>query len=97
MITYKYIRLCIDCQYIFIKLYIFMKSSILIHMTDIDIKNEIKAVIYESGHSLNEVAAKLGISDTSLSNMLSRRSVRYTVAKQIADAIGYELKFRRKE
>ena len=37
-------------------------------MTDIDIKNEIKAAIYESGHSLNEVAQKLGISSTNLSN-----------------------------
>jgi len=65
-------------------------------MSEIDVKNEIKAVIYESGHSLNEVAEKLGISDTSLSNMLSRRSIKYTLAKQIAGAIGYELKYRRK-
>ena len=74
----------------------FSKSTILIYMSDVDIKNEIKAVIYESGFTLNEVAEKLGISDTSLSNMLSRRSIRYDVAKKVADAIGYELKFRKK-
>ena len=66
-------------------------------MGNTDIKNEIKAVIYESGNSLNEVASKLGLSSTNLSNMLSRRSIRYSLAKQIADAIGYELKFRKKD
>jgi lambda repressor-like predicted transcriptional regulator len=66
-------------------------------MVDIDIKNEIKAVIYESGHSLNEVAKKIGVSDTSLSNMLSRRSIRYSLAKEIAEAIGYELTFSKKD
>ena len=65
-------------------------------MDDIDVKNEIKAVIYESGHSLTEVAEKLGLSDTSLSNMLSRRSIRYDLAKKIAKVIGYDLSFRRK-
>ncbi len=74
-----------------------MNSYILICMSDIDIKNEIKAVIYESGHTLHQVAEALGISSTSLSNMLSRRSIRYDVAKQIADAIGYDLKFRKKD
>ena len=65
-------------------------------MKDFDIKNEIKAVIYESGLSLNQVAQALGLSDTSFSNMLSRRSIRYSLAKQVAEVIGYELKFRRK-
>ena len=74
----------------------FSKSIILIYMSDVDIKNEIKAVIYESGFTLSEVAEKLSISDTSLSNMLSRRSIRYSMAKKIADVIGYELKFRKK-
>jgi lambda repressor-like predicted transcriptional regulator len=64
-------------------------------MSDIDIKNEIKSIIYESGHTVKEVAYKLGMSTTNLSNMLSRRSIRYDVAKKIADSIGYELKFRR--
>jgi len=64
-------------------------------MEDIDIKNEIKAAIYESGHTLHYVAEQLDMSSTNLSNMLSRRSIRYSVAKQIAKAIGYELKFRR--
>jgi len=64
-------------------------------MEDIDIKNEIKAVIYESGHTISDVAEKLGLSSTNLSNMLSRRSIRYTLAKQIADVIEYELKFRK--
>ena len=41
-------------------------------MKDFDIKNEIKAVIYESGYTLNQVAQELGLSDTSFSNMLSR-------------------------
>ena len=65
-------------------------------MSEIDIKNEIKAVIYESGHTLSEVAEKLGISDTSLSNMLSRRSIRYTLVKDIAEVIGFDLGFSRK-
>jgi len=60
-----------------------------------DIKNEIKGAIYESGHSLNEVADKIGISPNNLTNMLSRRSIRYTIAKEIADVIGYELELRK--
>jgi len=60
-----------------------------------DVKNEIKAAIYESGHSLNEVAEKIGISPNNLTNMLSRRSIRYTLVKKIADVIGYEAKLRR--
>jgi len=65
-------------------------------MEDIDIKNEIKAVIYESGNTINQVAEALGLSTTNLSNMLARRSIRYSLAKKIADVIGYELKFRKK-
>jgi len=60
------------------------------------VKNEIKAVIYESGHSIKDVAEKMGMSTTNLSNMLSRRSIRYDIAKKLADVIGYELKFRKK-
>ena len=62
---------------------------------EIDVKNEIKAIIYESGFTLNQVAEKIGMAPNNLSNMLSRRSIRYSVAKQIAEAIGYELKFRK--
>ena len=66
-------------------------------MDNIDVKNEIKAVIYESGHSIKDVAEKMGMSTTNLSNMLSRRSIRYDIAKKLADVIGYELKFRKKQ
>lgn len=97
MYIYNSIRLCIVSQYVFMNLYILMKRSILKRMVDMNIKNEIKAAIYESGHTLNEVAEKIGISDTSLSNMLSRQSIRYSLAKQIAEVIGFELRFRKKD
>jgi len=65
-------------------------------MDEIDIKNEIKAVIYESGRSIKDIAEKMGMSTTNLSNMLSRRSIRYDIAKKIANVIGYKLKFKMK-
>ena len=61
-----------------------------------NVKNEIKAAIYESGHALNKVANKIEISPNNLTNMLSRRSIRYSIIKQIADTIGYDLKLRKK-
>ena len=61
-----------------------------------DIKNEIKGAIYESGATLTEVAEKIGISPNNLTNMLSRGSIRYDLAKKIAKVIGYDLGFRRK-
>jgi lambda repressor-like predicted transcriptional regulator len=78
-------------------LHIVTQSLILLGVMEIDVKNEIKAIIYESGFTLNQVAEKIGMAPNNLSNMLARRSIRYSVAKQIAEAIGYELKFRKKD
>ncbi|MEK9658179.1 MAG: helix-turn-helix domain-containing protein [bacterium] len=66
-------------------------------MEHCDIKHEIKAAIYEAGFTLSDVAEKLGLSATNLSNMLSRRSIKYALVKEIAGVIGCELGFRRKE
>jgi transcriptional regulator with XRE-family HTH domain len=74
-------------------LYIYKLNDSIIHM---DVKNEIKAAIYEAGYDLKKVAEAIGISEASLSNMLSRRSIRYDTAKKIAEAINYELKFKPK-
>ena len=37
----------------------------------------------------------MGISSTNLSNMLAKRSIRYSLAKEIAQAIGYDLRFQK--
>ncbi|RAP34596.1 phosphoribosylglycinamide formyltransferase [Candidatus Marinamargulisbacteria bacterium SCGC AG-439-L15] len=62
-----------------------------------DVKHEIKAIIYESGFTMKEVAHELGLTLTNFSNMLARRSIRYSLAKEVADVIGYDLRFRRKK
>ncbi len=68
-----------------------------------NLRNEIKSYIVRQGYTMQEVVDLLstdyGWSDSvsNLSNKLQRESLRYTEAVQLAQALGYEILWRRKE
>lgn len=67
------------------------------------LKNEIKSHIIRQGMTMQEVVWELsdryGWSDSlsNFSNKLHRKTLRYTEAVQIADVIGYEIIWQKKE
>ena len=66
------------------------------------IKNEIKAYIVREGLSMNEVLNRLSVThgwSHSLSNFsgkLQRGSIRYSEVRDIADVLGYEIRWEKK-
>ena len=68
-----------------------------------DIKNEIKSYIVRSGYSMTEIIEminkKYDRNDTvqNLSNKLTRGTIKYSEAKEIAEVIGYEIRWIKKE
>ena len=67
-----------------------------------DLRNEIRSYIVRSGCTMQEVVEQLsedhGWSDSvsNLSNNLQRQSLRYVEAVQLADALGYDLVWRKR-
>lgn len=67
-----------------------------------NIKNEIKAKIIETGWTIKDVAAELtkrynnNYSPENLSNKLRRGTIQYQEVKEIADILGYEIKWVKK-
>ena len=67
-----------------------------------DLRNEIKSYIVRTGCTMQEVVDLLadehGWSDSvsNLSNKLQRESLRYTEAIQLADALGYEIVWKKR-
>ncbi|MCC8038978.1 MAG: LLM class flavin-dependent oxidoreductase [Bacteroidales bacterium] len=65
-------------------------------------KNEVKANIIRSGFTMQEVVEKLAdeygwsSSVSNFSGKLSRGSLRYLEAVELADALGYEIVWQRK-
>ncbi|HHV25973.1 MAG TPA: LLM class flavin-dependent oxidoreductase [Tissierellia bacterium] len=68
-----------------------------------DIKNEIKSYIVRSGYTMTEIVnminKKYNKNDTvqNLSNKLSRGTIRYSEAKEIAEVIEYKIEWIEKE
>ncbi len=68
-----------------------------------NIRNEIKAQIVRAGYTMQEVvdmlAAEYGWSDSvpNLSAKLQRGSLRYTEAIQLADVLGFDLVWKRRD
>ncbi len=68
-----------------------------------NLRNEIKSYIVRQGYTMQEVVDLLSTeygwfdSVSNLSNKLQRESLRYTEAVQLAQALGYEILWRRKE
>ena len=67
-----------------------------------DLRNEIKSYIVRTGCTMQEVVDLLadehGWSDSvsNLSNKLQRESLRYTEAVQLADALGYDIVWKKR-
>lgn len=67
-----------------------------------NVGNEIKAKIIESGWTITDVACELGnkykktYSSQNLSNKLRRQTIQYKEVKEIANIIGYEIKWEKK-
>lgn len=63
------------------------------------IKDEIKSIIIKTGRTMSDVVNTLnekhGRKDTvqNLSNKLTRETLRYKEAQEIAEAIGYEIRW----
>lgn len=68
-----------------------------------NLRNEIKAYIVRSGCTMQEVVDLLsdehGWSDSvsNLSNKLQRESLRYTEAVQLADVLGFEIVWQKRQ
>ena len=71
--------------------------------TDMNIRNEIKAQIVRAGYTMQELVDKLhdeyGWSDSvsNLSAKLQRQSIRYREVVELAEALGYELIWKRND
>lgn len=71
-------------------------------MTQDEIKNFIKARIIEEGYTMEEVVQRLceeyrwSRSLSNFSGKLSRGTLRYTEAQQLADILGYEIVWKKR-
>jgi hypothetical protein len=68
-----------------------------------NIKDDIKALIVQSGITMSKVVEAINVkynrndSLQNLSRKLSRNTLRYSDALEIAEAIGYEIKWTKKD
>lgn len=64
------------------------------------IKNEVKSYIIKEGFTMKKIAGLLDeeskVALQNLSNKLTRGTIRYSEIKQIADILGYEIKWIKK-
>ena len=64
------------------------------------IKNEVKSYIIREGFTMKKIAGLLDneskVALQNLSNKLSRGTIKYSEIKQIADTLGYEIKWIKK-
>ncbi len=65
------------------------------------VKDEIKGYIVMNGWRMGDVARKISKLNSksplqNLSNKLNNETIRYTEVKEIAEALGYEIKWERK-
>ena len=59
-----------------------------------DIKNEIKGLIYTAGFTLSDIAEKMGnASVQNLSQKINRGTLKYSELKEILEIIGYKNEF----
>ena len=68
-----------------------------------NLRNEIKSYIVRSGYTMQEVVDRLSEdygwsgSVSNLSNKLQRESLRYTEAVQLADVLGFEIVWQKRQ
>ena len=64
------------------------------------IKNEVKSYIVKEGFTMKKIAGLLdkesNVALQNLSNKLTRGTIKYSEIKEIADILGYEIKWEKK-
>ncbi len=64
------------------------------------IKNEVKSYIIKEGFTMKKIASLLNkkskVAPQNLSNKLARGTIKYSEIKQIANILGYEIKWQKK-
>lgn len=65
------------------------------------IKNEVKSYIIKEGFTMKEIASLIDegskVALQNLSNKLTRGTIKYSEIKQIANILGYEIKWEKKD
>lgn len=65
------------------------------------IKNEVKSYIIKEGFTMKKIAGLLDeeskVALQNLSNKLTRGTIKYSEIKEIADILGYEIKWEKKK
>ena len=61
-----------------------------------EIKNELKGLIYTAGFTLSDVAEALGTGTPNLSQKITRGTLKYSDFKKILEVIGYEVQFKKR-
>ncbi len=68
---------------------------------DFFIKNEIKGYVYASGWKMKDLAKRLNKSnkyaEQNFNNKLVNETIRYSEVKELADILGYEIKWEKKK
>ncbi|MDR1168496.1 MAG: hypothetical protein LBK53_06390 [Heliobacteriaceae bacterium] len=60
------------------------------------IKEDVKVLLAQENKTMTYVAQKTGSSVFNLSNKLRKKTIRFEEVRQIADILGYNIKFEKK-
>ena len=61
-----------------------------------EIKNELKGLIYSAGYTFSDIAEALNTSAPNLSQKISRGTLKYSDFKKILEIIDYEVSFKKR-
>lgn len=62
-----------------------------------EVKNELKGYIAASGESMASLADKLGITRSAMTQKINNESLRYKDAVKIANLLGYDIVWKRRD
>lgn len=61
------------------------------------IREDIKSLLARENITMQDVAKKLDISVQNLSNKLRSKTIRFETVREIADILGYDIKFEKRK
>lgn len=61
------------------------------------IREDIKSLLARENITMQDVAKKLDISVQNLSNKLRSKTIRFETVREIADTLGYDIKFEKRK
>lgn len=62
-----------------------------------ELKHELKSYIAASGETMASVAEKIGITRSAMTQKINNESLRYKDAVKIADLLGYDIVWKRRD